>query len=141
MDSPPSVDDLTEGVIGCAIEVHKALGPGLLHSVYLFSLADKLLERQLAVEVEKPIALEHGTLQFKQAFRADLVVDERVIVEVKTAKKITDLDVAQLLTYLKLMDLRVGLILNFNVSLLTHGVRRVVNRYVNREAERIKADG
>ncbi len=141
MDSPPSVDDLTEGVIGCAIEVHKALGPGLLHSVYLFSLADKLLERQLEVEVEKPIALEHGTLRFKQAFRADLVVDERVIVEVKTAKKITDLDVAQLLTYLKLMDRRVGLIINFNVSLLTHGVRRVVNRYVNWEAERIKADG
>ena len=127
MNSHGSPDRLTGVIIGCAIDVHKTLGPGLLHSVYLFSLADKLLERNLQVDVEKPIALQHGNLQFTQAFRADLVIEESVIVEVKTAKKIIDVDVAQLLTYLKLTGARVGLIINFNVTLLTQGIRRVVN--------------
>lgn len=125
------IDALTESVIGSAITVHRKLGPGLLHSVYLLCLAHKLLEHNIPVEVEKPIAFAHGTLRFDRAFRADLVVDGRVIVEVKTVVKITDIDVAQLLTYLRLMDIRVGLIIDFNVTVLKNGIRRVANRFVD----------
>lgn len=131
MTSTQSMDDLTEAIIGAAIRVHQKWGPGLLHSVYLLCLAHELLERDMAVEVEKPVALAEGTLRFDCAFRTDLVVDGRVIVEVKTVKHITDIDVAQLLTYLRLMDIRVGLIINFNVTLLKNGIRRVANRYVD----------
>jgi GxxExxY protein len=124
--------DLTETIIGAAIHVHETWGPGLLHSVYLLCLAHELLERSLAVEVEKPVPAAKGALHFDCAFRADLIVDERVIVEVKTVKHITDLDVAKLLTYLRLTDIRVGLIINFNINILKNGgIRRVVNRYVD----------
>ena len=135
MDSGYRIDDLTEIIIGCAIALHEQLGPGLLHSVYLLLLAQRLLERSLSVDVEKPVPLVDGTVYFDKAFRADLVVNDRVVVEVKTIKKITDLEVAQLLTYLRLMDKRVGLIINFNVPVLKTGIRRVVNRYVNEGGE------
>jgi GxxExxY protein len=135
VDSNCRVNDLTEIIIACAIELHRKYGPGLLHSVYLLLLAQKLLERNLTVEVEKPIPLVDGTVHIDKAFRADLVVNEQVVVEVKAIKNITDIDVAQLLTYLRLMDKRVGLIINFNVSVLKHGIRRVVNRYVNDEGQ------
>jgi GxxExxY protein len=84
------------------------------------------------VEVEKLVPAAKGALRFDCAFRADPIIDERVIVEVKTVKHITDIDVAQLLTYLRLTDMRVGLIFNFNVNILKNGgIRRVVNRYVD----------
>jgi GxxExxY protein len=131
VESEYKTDDLTGIIIGCAIDLHEQLGPGLLHSVYLLLLAQRLLERNLSVDVEKPVPLVDGTVELEKAFRADLVVNDRVIVEVKAIKKITDIDVAQLLTYLRLMEKRVGLIINFNVVVLKHGIRRVVNRYVN----------
>ena len=129
------IDDLTDIIIGCAIDLHRQFGPGLLHSVYLLLLAQRLLERNLAVDVEKPVPLVDGTVKFDKAFRADLVVNDSVVVEVKSVKKTTDVDVAQLLTYLRLMDKRVGLIINFNVAALRHGIRRVVNGYVNDKGE------
>jgi GxxExxY protein len=137
VESEYETDHLTEIIIGCAIELHKQFGPGLLHSVYLLLLAQRLLERNLSVDVEKPVPLVDGTVQFDKAFRADLVVNDRVIVEVKAIKKITDVDVAQLLTYLRLMDKRVGLIINFNVAALRHGIRRVVNEYVDDKGQRL----
>ena len=133
--SNDNLDDVTDIIIGCAIELHRKFGPGLLHSVYLLLLAQMLLERNLTVEVEKPVPLVAGTVKFDKAFRADLVVNDSVVVEVKSIKKITDVDLAQLLTYLRLMDKRVGLIINFNVAVLRHGIRRVVNRYVNEKGE------
>ena len=135
VESNHKINDLTEIIIGCAIALHEQLGPGLLHSVYLTLLAQRLLERNLSVEVEKPVPLVDGTVEFTKAFRADLVVNDEVIVEVKAIKKVTDVDLAQLLTYLRLLDKRVGLIINFNVSVLRHGIRRVVNRYVNDEGQ------
>jgi GxxExxY protein len=133
MDSANRVEYLTDITIGCAIQLHQQLGPGLLHSVYLLLLAQMLLERNLSVDVDRPVPLVSGTTRFDRAFKADLVINDRVIVEVKTVKKITDLDVAQLLTYLRMMDIRVGLIINFNVTVLKNGIRRVVNRYVDGE--------
>lgn len=131
MDASYTIDGSSNIIIGSAINVHEELGPGLLHSVYLHSLAHALLERNLQIEVERPVPLIRGALRFDKAFGADLVIDDRVIVEVKTIRKITDLDVAQMLTYLRLMNIRLGLIINFNVGLLKNGIRRVVNRYVD----------
>ena len=135
MESDDKIDDLTDIIIGSPIDLHRQFGPGLLHSVYLLLLAQRLLERNLSVEVEKPVPLVDGTVKFDKAFRADLLVNDSVVVEVKSIKKITDVDVAQLLTYLRLMDKRVGLIINFNVAVLRHGIRRVVNNYVNEKGE------
>jgi GxxExxY protein len=135
VDAEYDIDALTDIIIGSAIELHRQRGPGLLHSVYLLLLAQKLLERNLAVEVEKPVPLSDGTVHVAKAFRADLVVNDQVVVEVKAIRKITDLEVSQLMTYLRLMDKRVGLIINFNVAVLKSGVRRVVNRYVDEEGQ------
>jgi GxxExxY protein len=135
VDAEYDADSLTDIIIGCAIELHRQRGPGLLHSVYLLLLAQKLLERNLTVEVEKPVPLSEGTVQVNKAFRADLVVNGEIVVEVKAIRKITDLEVAQLLTYLRLMDKRVGLIINFNVAVLRNGIRRVVNRHMNQDGQ------
>ena len=118
-------------IIGAAIRVHKKFGPGLLESVYNAALGAELVAIGLDVHIGKPIALDHEGLHINRAYVLDLLVDNRVIVEIKSVSKITEIDVAQVLTYLRLMDLRVGLLINFNVTLLKHGIRRVVNNHVD----------
>lgn len=127
------IDVVTEQIIGAGIKVHRATGPGLLHSVYLPCLAHELLMRGLEIEVEKPLALTYETLRIPLAYKVDLVVNSMVIVEVKSVRELTPLDTAQLLTYLRLMNVRVGLLMNFNVEVLKNGVRRVVNRFVDED--------
>jgi GxxExxY protein len=121
------VNALTDETIGAAIRVHKRFGPGLLHSVYLPCLAQELLERNLSIEVEKPLALNYGTVKVDCAYRIDLVVEETVVVEVKCIDKLAPIHVAQMLTYLRLTGCPLGLLINFNVTKLTNGIRRVVN--------------
>jgi GxxExxY protein len=123
-------DDITERVIAAAIEVHRHLGPGLLESTYETCLVYELqacglaVARQLALPVAyKGITLSHG-------YRIDLLVESLVIVEVKSVHAIESLHHAQLLSYLKLSDLRVGLLINFNVRLLKSGLRRIVNEFL-----------
>lgn len=125
------IDAVTEGIIGAGIKVHRATGPGLLHSVYLPCLAHELLLRGFDIEVEKPLSLKYDSLEISFAYKVDLVVNSTVIVEVKAVRLLTPLDTAQLLTYLRLMNLRIGLLMNFNVEVLKNGVRRVVNRLVD----------
>lgn len=120
------VNLLTEAIIGSAIEVHRALGPGLLESAYKPCLAEELRARQLFVEVEKQLGLKYRTLTLDTAYRMDLVVEHRVIVEVKCVKKLDAVHEAQLLTYMKLAGCEAGLLLNFFVPQMILGVRRLV---------------
>ena len=125
------VDQIASRVIGAAIRIHKKYGPGLLESVYTPCLGHELVAEGLQVEIAKPLTLEHDGLVIHRAYVLDLLVEDQLIVEVKSVSRIAPIHVAQLLTYLKLMDLRVGLILNFKVTKLVDGIKRVVNDYVD----------
>jgi GxxExxY protein len=122
------VDAVLSGqVIGAAIEVHRALGPGLLESSYQACLSHELTVRGLAWVQQQEIPLRYKGVCLHSAYRIDLLVEGRLIVEVKAMEALLPIHRAQLLTYVKLLDLRLGLLINFNVELLTRGVRRVVN--------------
>ena len=118
--------ELTESIIGAAIEVHRALGPGLLESTYEMCLCRELALRELHFERQKAIAVEYKGVKLDCGYRADLIVEGLVLVEVNAVEDLTPVNDAQLLSYLKLAGLKVGLILNFNVHLMKHGIRRKV---------------
>lgn len=126
------VDAITGQIIGAAIAIHQKYGPGLLESVYRLTLTQELVARGLTVEAEKPLQLEHQGLRFERAYLLDLLVEDCVIIEVKCVEKIAPIHVAQLITYLRLTGVKVGLIINFNVTVLKNGIRRVVNGYEDR---------
>jgi GxxExxY protein len=113
--------DLTPEIIGSAIKVHRKLGPGLLESAYEACLA--------RVERQKPVPLFYGAVQMDCGFRADLVIEGRVVVELKCKDAIHPVDEAQLLSHLRLLNIPVGLLINFHVVLLRDGIRRMVNNY------------
>jgi GxxExxY protein len=118
--------ELTENVIGAAMEVHRALGPGLLESTYEMCLCRELALRELEFERQKAIPIAYKGVRLDCGYRADLVVEDVVLVEIKAVEDLTPLNDAQLLSYLKLGGWKVGLIFNFNVFLLKHGIRRKV---------------
>ncbi len=120
---------ITEIIIGCAIKVHKALGLGLLESAYKECLFYEVKKTGLFTEKEKPLPLVYETVKLDCGYRIDLMSEKKVIVEVKSVEALNDIHLAQILTYLKLTDCRVGLLINFNVLKLTNGIRRVVNKY------------
>lgn len=122
-------NEITEIVIGCAIKVHKVLGPGLLESAYQECLFYELQKTILEVEQEKPIPLIYEDVKLECGYRSDLILNNKVIVELKSVEALNDIHLAQILTYLKLTDCKVGLLINFNVLKLTDGLRRVVNKY------------
>lgn len=124
------VDLIAGRIIGAAIRIHKKYGPGLLESVYTPCLGHELVADGLQVEVEKPLSLEHDGLIIHRAYVLDLLVEGQVIVEIKCVAKIAPIHRAQLLTYLRLTGLQLGLIINFNVSKLVDGIKRVVNGYL-----------
>jgi GxxExxY protein len=119
--------DLTKVIIGAAIRVHQTLGPGLLESAYEACLAFELLENKLRIERQKPLPLIYRTVKLDCGYRLDLLVEERIVVEIKSIDCLLPIHTAQLLSYLKLSGCKVGLIINFNVHVLTHGVKRVIN--------------
>lgn len=121
-------NELSSVILDTAIAVHRALGPGLLESVYLHVLAHELRKRGLAVEIEVPIPVVWETVQLEVGFRADLIVERMVIVELKSVEAVAPVHKKQLLTYLRLADKRLGLLINFGAELLKDGVHRVVNR-------------
>jgi len=120
-------NELSEIIIGNAIKVHSTLGPGLLESVYEKALAYELQQSGLSVEVQKPVSFKYQTIEFDEGFRADIVVNNKVIIEIKSVKKLEQVHFKQLLTYIKLADKKLGLIINFNESLLKDGIKRVIN--------------
>ena len=121
-------NQLSNLIIGCAIEVHKVLGPGLLESAYENCLAYEISQKGVTILQQVPMPIVYKEVQLDHGYRMDLLVDNRVVVEVKSVEFISDVHGAQLLTYLKLGDYRLGLILNFNTSTLKSGIKRLVNR-------------
>ncbi len=123
------MSQLTEQIIGAAIKVHRRLGPGLLESAYEACLAHELSSHGLNVVRQKAVPLVYEGTKLDCGFRADLVVDDRVIVELKCKDLIHPVDEAQLLSHLRLLNRQVGLLINFHVVLLRDGIRRMVNDY------------
>jgi GxxExxY protein len=117
---------LTDQIIGAAIEVHKHLGPGLLEEIYRLCLAREFDLRGIKFEMEKPLPIEYKGVKLASEYRLDLLVEGKVVVELKSVDEITDVHKAQLLTYMKLTGCKVGLLINFNVSLLVNGLERMV---------------
>jgi GxxExxY protein len=120
------IDDVTHGVIGAAIAVHRELGPGLLESAYESALAIELTHRGLKADRQRVVAATYRGVPLDCAYRLDMVVEERVVVELKTVSRFEPIHVAQLLTYLRLTGCQVGLLVNFNTSVMKQGIRRVV---------------
>src|SRR5262245_40347828 len=120
-------EQLTEKIIGAAMEVHKALGPGLLESVYQTCLAREFALQDISFEQEKVLPVDYKGIRLETGLRMDFVVAEKVVVELKAVERLLPIHEAQLLTYLKLSGYQVGLLINFNVVLLKNGIlRRVV---------------
>ena len=122
-------NNLSGNIIGAAIEVHRVLGPGLLESAYELALERELVLRGHAVERQKPVSLTYKGTSLGDGFRIDLLVDDQVLVEIKAVEILLSLHGAQLLTYLRLMDRRIGLLINFNQKILKEGIRRVLNGF------------
>ena len=126
MDKDP-LNHVTSGLIGAAIDVHRALGPELLESAYEACLAYELIQREMKVEQQKPLPLIYRDVQLDCGYRIDLLVDDAVTLEIKSVDSLTPIHQAQLLSYLKLSGCEVGLLINFNVKLLKQGIVRMVN--------------
>ena len=124
-----TLNELTEKIIGLAIKVHRTLGPGFLESVYQAALAYELEKANIPFEKEKTLPVPYEDILLEVGFRCDFLIDKRVIVECKSVREVTPLDRAQLLNYLKITDLQLGLLINFNVRILKSGIKRIVNRY------------
>jgi len=120
---------LTYKIIEAAIKVHRKLGPGLLESAYEACLFYELEVAGLRVERQRPVPLVYEAVKLECGFRADLIVENKVIVEVKAKEALHPIDDAQLLSHLRLLDLQVGLLINFHVTVLKDGIRRMVNNY------------
>ena len=119
-------DELSNRVIGCAIEVHRVLGPGLLESTYEQCLAHELKEVGIPFKIQSPLPVTYKGMRLDCGYRVDLLVDDELIIELKSVKEIKAIHGAQLLTYMKLADVKKGLLINFNVRKLSDGLKRFV---------------
>jgi len=122
-------NEITNMVIGCAIKVHKVLGPGLLESAYEACLAYELTRCDLYVDRQRPIPLVYQEVKLDCGYRADLIVEKKVVVEVKAVEALNEIHFMQALTHIKLLDIRIGLLINFNVPRLVDGIKRIANKY------------
>jgi GxxExxY protein len=120
-------NEIAKQIVDAAYHIHKRLGPGLLESVYLAVLAYELRKRGLRVDVERPIPITYESVSIDVAFRADLIVEDRVIVELKSVEQVASVHKKQLLNYLRLADKRLGLLINFGAPVIKEGVTRIVN--------------
>lgn len=121
-------DTIGKEIVDASIFVHKELGPGLLESIYETCLFEELLDRGLQVERQKPIDVIFKNKKLNEGFRADLIIENKVLVEIKTVEKINPVHQAQILSYLKMTNLRLGYLINFNEALLKNGLKRFVKR-------------
>lgn len=120
-------NELSEKIIGLAIKVHSALGPGLLESAYEKALVFELSRNGYKAEVQKSISINYEGMIIDEGYRADIVVNDIVLIELKSVKQIEDIHLKQLLTYVRLSNKKLGLLINFNEILLKNGIRRVIN--------------
>jgi GxxExxY protein len=121
-------NEVATQIVDVAFKIHTAYGPGLLESVYETIMAYELGKRGLSVQRQQAIPVVHETVRMELGFRADLIVENKVVVEIKSIETIAPVHKKQLLTYLRLTDKRLGLLINFNVDLIKNGIARVVNR-------------
>ena len=121
-------NEISKIVVESALKVHKTLGPGLLESSYEECLFYELKKVDLKVEKQKPLPLIYEDVKLEIGYRIDLLIENKVIVEIKSVEALNDVHLAQILTYLKLSDCKLGLLINFNVALIKHGIKRVVNK-------------
>ncbi|HYJ78450.1 MAG TPA: GxxExxY protein [Longimicrobiaceae bacterium] len=124
------IDAITGEVIDAAYQLHLQLGPGLLESVYEAVLAQALERRGLQVQRQKPVTFEFDGLRFDEGFRVDLLVEDRVVVVLKSTERLAEVHRKQVLTYLRLLDLQVGLLINFGAAKLKDGLHRIVNSHI-----------
>ncbi|WP_288410325.1 GxxExxY protein [uncultured Sphingomonas sp.] len=135
-----SIDEISGDVVNVALRLHRDLGPGLLESVYEAVLAANLTEMGYAVVRQRPINIEFEGLRFEAAFRIDLIIEERLLVEIKSVERLTAVHAKQLLTYLRLTHQPVGLLINFGGATLKEGLRRLVNNYHSSASPRLCAN-
>lgn len=120
-------NEISEKIIGCALQVHRELGPGLLESSYVECLYYELVKAGLRVEKQKELPLVYKEVKLECGYRIDLMVESKVVIEAKSVEALNDVHLAQVLTYLKLSNCKLGLLMNFNVVSLKSGIKRVVN--------------
>ena len=119
-------NELSKIILGCAIEVHKKLGPGLLESAYRECLCYELLQAGLKIAKEKSMPIIYKEVKLDHGYRIDILVENKVVIEIKTVEELNDVHTAQVLTYLKLGEYKLGLLLNFHVSVLKNGIKRII---------------
>jgi GxxExxY protein len=132
-----SFNELTERVIGACIEIHRALGSGLLESAYEECLCYELSQAGIKFERQKPLPVHYKDVKLDCGYRLDLVVEEKIIIEMKAVESLLPIHKAQLLTYLKLPGLTLGLLINFNVAMLKQGIKRIVNNFQDSASPRL----
>lgn len=120
-------NELSKKIIGCAIEVHKQLGPGLLESAYQECLFYELKLAGMKVIKEKPMPIVYKEVKLDHGYRIDLLVEDKVVIEIKTVEAFNDVHTAQVLTYLRLGNYKLGLLLNFYTTILKNGIKRIIN--------------
>ena len=134
------IDQISGDVVDIALRLHRDLGPGLLESVYEAVMAGKLAAMGYAVARQRPIDIEYEGLRFEAAFRIDLIVDERLLIEIKSVENLSPAHGKQLLTYLRLTKQPVGLLINFGAATLKEGLRRIVNDYSPSASPRLRVN-
>jgi GxxExxY protein len=134
------VEELARVAVDCGIAIHKGLGPGLLESVYETVLAASLSERGIAVDRQKPVNSSYDGIVFAEGFRADLILDGRLIIEVKSVERLAAVHAKQLLTYLRLLNQPLGLLMNFGGATFREGLRRVVNNHTDFASSRLRVN-
>jgi len=120
-------NEISKIIVDCAYRVHKSLGPGLLESTYEACMYYELDKNNLVVHRQKVLPVVYDNLKLEAGYRLDLLVENKVILELKSVKKLDDVHTAQMITYLRLSDCKLGLLINFNVSLIKYGIKRIVN--------------
>lgn len=127
MPEREELNKITEAIIGAAIEVHKALGPGLLESAYIACLVYELIQRGYKASTEVPLPLIYKGVKLDSGYRLDIFVNDKVIIEVKSVDRLAPIHDAQIISYLKIANCKVGLLINFNVKMVKDGIKRFVN--------------
>lgn len=134
------LDDITGAIVDASLKIHRDLGPGLLETIYEAVLARELAKRELHVERQKPVSFQYDGLIFDEGLRVDLLVENRVIVELKSVEKLAPVHRKQLLTYLRLLDQPVGLLINFGAVTLREGLHRIVHRLPPSASPRLRVN-
>lgn len=135
-----NVEEISAEVVDAAFHLHKDLGPGLLESVYEVVLAKLLEQRGLTVERQKPIPIHYAGLHFDEGFRSDLLVSSSLLIELKSVENLAPVHSKQVLTYLRLLDLPLGLLINFGSATFKDGVKRIVNNHTNFASSRLRVN-